>query len=168
MSAVPPGSILSSPVSLEPHPYEESRTNKREISMVENPHVSTNSIGAALSNPIYGADDGNVYHTISSGQENEYEDPNKNEINCASYEVPVAECGAGERASVCKKSAAKPDYAMVIENQNAVDSEVGPCQSIPCNRTKPYCLCCYSISNHFTPPGCLGSTEILCFVSALL
>ena len=128
MSTVPPGSILSSPVSLEPHPYEESKTSKREISMIENPRVNTS--GAALCNPIYGADDqdGNIYHTISSSRENEYEDPNESETNCASYEVPV-ECSAGakgERASVHKKSVVKPEYAVVIENQNAVNSEVGP------------------------------------------
>ena len=121
MSAIPPGSIVSSPINLEPHPYEESRTSKDGISMLKNLHISTSS---ALSNPIYGVDDSNIYQTISSG-ENEYEDPDENGQNCASYEVPV-ESGAGAKGEVSlhKKSVVNAEHAMVITNRNTVDSEV--------------------------------------------
>jgi hypothetical protein len=130
-SAVPPGSIVSTPVSLVPlpqaHPYEESRTlsNQHGNSMLKNPHVDTFS---ALSNPIYSADDcSNIYQTISSG-ENDYEDLDENfngRGSCAPvpYEVPV-EAGAGGKgkASIRRKSVVNAECDVIIENRNAVDS----------------------------------------------
>ena len=145
-SAIPPGSIVSSPVSLvpSPHPYEESRTlsaNKYGNSMLKNPHVDTLS---ALSNPIYSADDSscNIYQTISSPRENDYEDLDENfngSKKCAPYEVPVkAGAGVKGKASLRRKSAvvdAEDAMDTVIENQNAdVDSAVESEQA-KCTRT---------------------------------
>ena len=141
MSAIPPGSIVSSPVSLVPQPYvyeEEPRTlsNKPQgISMLKNPHVNTSTGTSALSNPIYGTEESNIYQTISSGRENEYEDPDDN-FNSVPYEVPV-ESSAGIKGKVllCKKSVAKPENTMVIKHQNAVYSEVENEQAAENNRT---------------------------------
>ena len=141
MSNVPPGSILSSPVSLEPHPYEEAAstsTDESNIITIENP-CAINTPGAlcnpiygadatnhvvstpgALCNPIYGADANNVYQTISS-EGNEYEDPDEKERSCAPYEVPVDQ--AKDETSVHKANA---EYATVIKNREAVaDAEEG-------------------------------------------
>ena len=145
MSAVPPGSIVSSPIGLEPHPYEESRTSKDGISMIKNPHVSTSS---ALSNPIYEVDDSNVYQTISSG-ENEYEDPDENGRKCASYEVPV-ESGAGAKGEVSlrKKSVLNAEHATVITNRNTVNSEVENEQTRYSRTSNSQALTEVRMSNH--------------------
>lgn len=136
VSAVPPGSIVSSPVSPAPHQQhsdEEPRTltNKAErgISMLKDPHVSTSS---ALSNPIYGKVDdiSNISQAVSSG-ENDYEDLDDNDNGrcCAPYEVPV-ECGAGTKGKVTSPHGKSDTVnagrasATVIENRNAVDSDV--------------------------------------------
>ena len=98
--------------------------------MLKSPHVDTLS---ALSNPIYSADDSscsNIYQTISNPGENDYEDLDENfngRNNCASYEVPI-EAGAGVKgkASLWRKGVVDAEDATyaVIENQNAVDSDV--------------------------------------------
>ena len=131
-SEVPPGSIVSTPVNpMPPQPYEESKTllaNKHGSSMLKSPHVDTLS---ALSNPIYSADDSsNIYQTISNAGENDYEDLDENfngRNNCAPYEVPI-EAGAGVKgkASLRRKGVVDAEDATyaVIENQNAVDSDV--------------------------------------------
>ena len=99
--------------------------------MLKNPHVDTLS---ALSNPTYSADDSscNIYQTISSPGENDYEDLDENfngSKDCAPYEVPVkAGTGIKGKASLRRKSSvvdAEDATYTIIENQNAdVDSAV--------------------------------------------
>ena len=93
MAEVPAGSIVSSPLSLEPSEssYIEPHSSvpSKGASIIKNPHINTSD---ALCNPIYGVDDNCIYQIYSS--ETESSDSSKVTKPCSPYEVPV-EC-AGE------------------------------------------------------------------------
>ena len=83
MAAIPAGSIVSSPVSMEPFPYEEALSPSLPMSIIENPHVNTSG---ALCNPIYGTDASGIYQSIVEVNEDA---SGKKTSSCAPYEVPI-------------------------------------------------------------------------------
>jgi hypothetical protein len=129
ISSVPCGSILSSPVSLEPQYLHEGNRSKHGNSTLDsNPGVFNIKFSGAtvLCNPTYGISGHSI---ISSGEDvREIPSGDNNRKSAASDEVPIEQLFARtnedkESAHKLKKNVATTDYALVIKNQNMVSTE---------------------------------------------
>lgn len=146
MNAVPSGSIVSSPVSLGPFPYEEPRPTLLQISNIEHPQINTYE---AFSNSICEVDDVNsdiITNSVNrmhkscicqiysnEGAIYDYSDPsvndNDSEEPCAQSEEPITVNSSksvvpGPRASNEMRSSSFKNASITSDEEGHKKSEI--------------------------------------------